>query len=308
MTFKAIHFFLLLFEQISDHSVFFLSHLELGLKFLYFILDLKLLTELFRDFLGDLLNHVLSVTHTTSICFNILIDQMKILVIVMDFSITLHQLMSYFILIHVEGMNDTGFLLDLVNDFLFLLLETFSSLLFTFNFFINSLSFILKLLKVSFEMFNGFFEVLIALSNSHRLVSVFHIVLLESLNLVLVLLLFLFHSDQLSINLSIRQLFFLYLNLNGGDITVYFSYLLSDFLNKGNKPLLSLLLLTFDLILSVKLLTLKQVNLSLKCSPPLLDCLDISVDIVDSILKLLKSLLVLLLLLLSLLKIQHFIG
>ena len=233
---------------------------------------------------------------------------MKILVIVMDSSIMLHQLMSDIILIHVEGVNDAGFLLDLINDLLLLLLETFSCLLFAFNFFVNSLSFILELLEISLEMFNGFLEVLVTLANSHRLISVFHIFLLQSLNLVLVFLLFLFHSDQLRVDLSIRQLFLFDLDLDRSDITVDFSDLLSDFLNKWNKPFLSLLLLSFDLILSIKLLALKQVNFSLQGSPPLLYGLNISVDVVDGVLKLLKSLLIFLLLLLCLLKVEHLVG
>lgn len=59
---EAIHFFLLFLEQISDNSVFFLCHLELSLKLLNFILNLKLLTKLFRDILLNLLNQILGVS------------------------------------------------------------------------------------------------------------------------------------------------------------------------------------------------------------------------------------------------------
>jgi len=214
VTSKAVHFLLLFLEQISDHSIFFLRYLELSFKLLNFILNLKLLTKLLRDILLNFLYQVLSISDSTCISFHILIDQMKILVKVMDSSIMLHQLVSNVILFHVEGVNDAGFLLDLINYLLLLLLETFSSLLFAFNFIVNSLGFILQLLKVSFEMLNSLLKVLVTLLYSHRLVSVLHIFLLESLNLVFVLLLFFFHTGQLGVDLSIRQLFLFDLNLN----------------------------------------------------------------------------------------------
>jgi hypothetical protein len=44
-------------------------------------------------------------------------------------------------------------------------------------------------------MLHGLLEVFVTLAYSYRLVSVFHIFLLKSLNLVLLLLLFLFHAD-----------------------------------------------------------------------------------------------------------------
>jgi|LauGreDrversion4_2_1035121.scaffolds.fasta_scaffold214017_2 hypothetical protein len=195
VTSEAIHFLLFFLEQISDHSIFFLRYLELSLKLLNFILNLKLLAKLLRDILLDFLYQVLSISDRTCISFYILIDQMKILVIVMDSSIMLHQLVSNVILVHVEGVNDASFLLDLIDDLLLLLLETLSCLLFAFNFFVNSFSFILQLLKVSLKMLNGLLEVFVTLAYSYRLVSVFHIFLLKSLNLVLLLLLFLFHAD-----------------------------------------------------------------------------------------------------------------
>ena len=82
-------------------------------------------------------------------------------------------------------------------------------------------------------------------------------------------------------------LFLLNFDLNGRNVTVNLGDLLGDLLDVRNKLSLCFLLFALNLILSVKLFALKQVDLGFQGCPSFLYGFHIAVDIVDSVFQLL---------------------
>lgn len=114
---------------------------------------------------------------------------------IVDLHLLLVDLAGDVTLLHVVLVDHAGFLLDLVQDVLLLLLEGLVLLLFLLDVILNGLGVSLELLKVSLQVLNGFAKVFIALADTDRFITVLHVLTLQCLNLVFVLFFVLLHDE-----------------------------------------------------------------------------------------------------------------
>ena len=307
VTCQAILFLPLLFQHVSNNCLLLFGRLHLFLELLDLGLNLHLLSKLLRDLLLDHLDHVLSVLNSTRIDFNVLGNHVLLRGYVVDLHLLLVDLSRDVALLHVVLVDHPSLLLDRIKHLLFLLLEGLIRLLLLLDVLLNGLGVGLKLLQVGLQVLHSLSEVLVTLADANGLIAVLHVLTLKGFDLVLIFLLISLHYDKLGIKVVVLSLFLLDPNLSAGNFGIHLLDLLGDTLDFRDQALSRLDLLVLDLVVNVRFVILKQVDFGLKCSTALLDGLDITVDITESVLKLLECLLILLLLLLCLLKVESLV-